>query len=232
MFHLERDSGACQSRNSSQRVCDSVTAAHARRSRRLDYAMRPPAADAPPAGLPTPAPSHTHTTCSGSAAPTHAQHAQAMRTDVCRPPTAGHGAGAARRPGAQQPAPAHQRSAGAMGWRGRRSAGALGWRGRLPPSPPHNTVVVRRGEGTGRSTAAHPAEARCDTPPLRPPPVHAKRAAPATPSSTPAWGAPLRVEGTREVFLRIGQGRCSYRIGFNCETTQVSPCIHFTRGVC
>ena len=128
------------------------------------------APDAPPAGLTTPAPSHTHTTCSGSAAPTHAQHAQAMRTDVCRPPTAGHGAGAARRPGAQQPAPAHQRSAGALGWRGRRSAGAVGWRGRLQPSPPHNTVVVRRGEGTGRSTAAHPAEARCYTPPLRPPP--------------------------------------------------------------
>ena len=39
----------------------------------------------------------------------------------------------------------------------------------------------------------HPAEARCATPPLRPP-VHAQRAAPATPSSTPAWGAPSRVE--------------------------------------
>jgi hypothetical protein len=74
--------------------------------------------------------------------PTHPQHAQALRTDVCRRPTAGHGAGAARRPGAQQPAPAHQ------------------------------------------------AEARCDTPPLRSP-VHAQRAAPATPSSTPARGAPF-----------------------------------------
>jgi hypothetical protein len=99
--------------------------------------------------------------------PTHTQHAQALRTDVCRTPTAGHGAGAARRPVAQQPAPAHQRSD--------------------PPSPPHNTVVVRRGEGTGRSTAAHPAEAWCATPPLRPP-VHAQGVAPATPSSTPAWG--------------------------------------------
>ena len=62
-----------------------------------------------------------------------------------------------------------------------------------PPSPPHNTVVVRSGEGTGRITAAHQAEARCDTPPLRSP-VHAQRAAPATPSSAPARGAPLRVE--------------------------------------
>ena len=96
-FRLERGSGACQSRNSSQRVCDSVTAARVRRSRRSDCAMRPRLADAPPAGLPTPAPSHTPTT------------AQALRTDVCRRPTAGHGAGAARRPGAEQPARAHQR---------------------------------------------------------------------------------------------------------------------------
>ena len=65
------------------------------------------------------------------------------------------------------------------------------------PSPPHNTVVVRRGEGTGRITAAHQAEARCDTPPLRSP-VHAQRAAPATPSSAPARGAPLRVEEWEE----------------------------------
>ena len=55
---MERGSGACQSRNSSQRVCDSVTAARARRSRHSDCAMRPRLADAPPAGFPTPAPSH------------------------------------------------------------------------------------------------------------------------------------------------------------------------------
>ena len=43
-------------------------------------------------------------------------------------------------------------------------------------STSQHKVVARRGEGTGRSTAAHPAEARCATPPLRPP-VHAQRAA-------------------------------------------------------
>jgi hypothetical protein len=158
---LERGSGACQSRNSSQRVCDSVTAAHTSRSRRSDCAMRPRLADAPPAGLPTPAPSHTPTTCSGSA------HRCVQASD-----------GRARRRRSTAPG----RTAACT------SAPALG-----PPSPPHNTVVVCRGEGTGRSTAAHPAEARCATPPLRPP-VHAQRAAPATPSSTPAWGAPSRVE--------------------------------------
>ena len=119
----------------------------------------------------------------GGAAPTGAAPAGTFSTPVreapwrTRPQFPFHGA---------PPSPAPGRTAACT------SAPALG-----PPSPPHNTVVVRSGEGTGRITAAHQAEARCDTPPLRSP-VHAQRAAPATPSSAPARGAPLRVEEWEE----------------------------------
>ena len=127
--------------------------------------------------------------------PTHTQHAQALRTHThttC--------SGSPHRCVQASDGRARRRRSTAPGRTAAcTSAPALG-----PPSPPHNTVVVCRGEGTGRSTAAHPAEAWCATPPLRPP-VHAQGVAPATPSSTPAWGAPLRCrqQGRHQPLLLV-----------------------------
>jgi len=148
---LERGSGACQSRNSSQRVCDSVTAARARRSRHSDCAMRPRLADAPPAGL------------APLLHPTQ-KHAQIRRTDVCRRPAAGHGVGAARR----QTSPLH-------------------------PTTQSWSAVVR-----AAGAAQQPIQRRRGVPHHHFDPQSTRSAAPATPSSTPARSAPLRVEEWRD----------------------------------
>ncbi len=102
--------------------------------------------DAPPAGFPTPAPSHTPTTD------------QSLRTDFCRRPTAGHGPGAARRPGAGAGCAA---GCCAHGRLRRLRAACTSAPAPGPPSPPHNTVVVRHGGDRTQHGTRHPIVRAC-----------------------------------------------------------------------